>query len=377
MNDTGLTTMSVKIINKNKVYNFIYRERTTSKLQIVQKLQMGLSTVSQNLKVLEEEGLIEKSGFFESTGGRKAQAIQIAPTFKFAIGIGILKDKIHMTAIDLYGAVFCRTAVSHVYASEEAYYEQLGKHLAAFIQENHIPSESVLGVSIATQGIIAQDGQGVSYGVVMDNSDMKLSDFKKYIPYPCRLEHDSKAAAYLELWNHKELKNAVVLLLNPNLGGALITDGAVHQGNHMRSGVIEHLCINQDGPRCYCGKRGCLETYCSANSLEAASGMSVPEFFEKLKSEPSSALSKIWTDYLRHLAFAIGNLDIVLDGDIIISGYLAPFFREEDVRDLLEQINDFTPFPLAREQIVLGTHGQYTPAIGGALIFIEKFVASV
>jgi len=91
MSDKGMTTMAVKKINKNKVYSFIRQEVTTSKLQIVQKLQMGLSTVSQNLKILEEEGLLEKNGYFESTGGRKAQAIQIRRTARISIGIGILK----------------------------------------------------------------------------------------------------------------------------------------------------------------------------------------------------------------------------------------------------------------------------------------------
>ena len=46
--------MNVKMINRNNVYNFIYNEISTSKLQIVQKLQMGISTVSQNIKSLEE-----------------------------------------------------------------------------------------------------------------------------------------------------------------------------------------------------------------------------------------------------------------------------------------------------------------------------------
>lgn len=156
----------------------------------------------------------------------------------------------------------------------------------------------------------------------------------------------------------------------------MITDRIVHQGNHMRSALIEHFCINQDGPLCYCGKRGCLETYCSANYLESASGMSIPAFFETLKNQPST-LSQLWKDYLNHLAFAIRNLNIILDGDIIISGYLAPFFREEDVAYLLEQINTASPFSLTREQILLGTQGQYTPAIGAALTFVENFVASV
>ena len=49
MSEKGLTNISLKKINKSKVYQYIYRKKTTSKLQIVQELQMGLSTVSQNL----------------------------------------------------------------------------------------------------------------------------------------------------------------------------------------------------------------------------------------------------------------------------------------------------------------------------------------
>ena len=71
MIEKGLTNISVKKINRSKVYQYIYRKKITSKLQIVQDLQMGLSTVSQNLNLLEQDGLIEKNGYFKSTGGRE------------------------------------------------------------------------------------------------------------------------------------------------------------------------------------------------------------------------------------------------------------------------------------------------------------------
>ena len=41
MSEKGLTNISLKKINKSKVYQYIYRKKTTSKLQIVQELQMG------------------------------------------------------------------------------------------------------------------------------------------------------------------------------------------------------------------------------------------------------------------------------------------------------------------------------------------------
>ena len=115
----------------------------------------------------------------------------------------------------------------------------------------------------------------------------------------------------------------------------------------MHSGVIEHMCINPDGPLCYCGNHGCLETYCSANALVHSTGLAAKEFFP------------------------------LIDAPIIISGYLAPFFTEEDILYLLKRINTSSPFVLDWNQILVGTHGQYTPAIGAALFYVEQFIQSV
>ena len=377
MSEKGLTTIALKKINRSKIYQYIYRSKLTSKLQIVQDLQMGLSTVSQNLNLLENEGLIEKNGYFDSTGGRKANAIQIVSDFRISIGVGILKNIFHITAIDLYGNTVYTDTIPLTYSNTAAYYQQITDKVKDFIDKNQYPENKILGVSIATQGITSPDNTTVIYGNIMNNTGMRLKDFSRHLPYPCHLEHDSKSAAFLELWNHPELDSAVVLLLNRNLGGAIITNHQIHQGRSMHSGTIEHICVNPDGPLCYCGNRGCLETYCSANSLEQASGMTIKEFFPLLREKKSPQLIQIWEDYLKHLAFAMKNLNLVIDAPIIISGYLAPYFTEEDTDYLLEQINSMTPFELEKEQLLVGTHGQYTPAIGAALYYIEQFIQSV
>ena len=377
MSEKGLTTIALKKINRSKIYQYIYRSKLTSKLQIVQDLQMGLSTVSQNLNLLENEGLIEKNGYFDSTGGRKANAIQIVSDFRISIGVGILKNMFHITAIDLYGNTVYTDTIPLTYSNTAVYYQQITDKVKDFIDKNQYPENKILGVSIATQGITSPDNTTVIYGNIMNNTGMRLKDFSRHLPYPCHLEHDSKSAAFLELWNHPELDSAVVLLLNRNLGGAIITNHQIHQGRSMHSGTIEHICVNPDGPLCYCGNRGCLETYCSANSLEQASGMTIKEFFPLLREKKSPQLIQIWEDYLKHLAFAMKNLNLVIDAPIIISGYLAPYFTEEDTDYLLEQINSMTPFELEEEQFLVGTHGQYTPAIGAALFYVKEFIQSV
>ena len=58
MSNSGMTTIEVKRINRSKVYQMIYEKRSISKQDLAQELHMGLTTVTQNLKALEEDGFI-------------------------------------------------------------------------------------------------------------------------------------------------------------------------------------------------------------------------------------------------------------------------------------------------------------------------------
>ena len=52
-------------------------------------------------------------------------------------------------------------------------------------------------------------------------------------------------------------------------------------------------------------------------------------------------------------------------------------FTEEDIEYLTEHLHTAAPFILDKIQILVGTNGQYTPAIGAALHYVEKFIQSV
>ena len=123
---TGMTTMEVRKINRHNIYTFIYEQKTTSKQAIVEALHLSLSTVTQNLKMLEEEGLICRSGYYESTGGRKAQTIEIVRDAQITLGIDILKDRVHLTAVNLYGEVTAKISRELPFSADDDYYRSLG-----------------------------------------------------------------------------------------------------------------------------------------------------------------------------------------------------------------------------------------------------------
>ena len=84
-------------------------------------------------------------------------------------------------------------------------------------------------------------------------------------------------------------------------------------------------------------------------------------------STVSQNLNAIWQDYLKHLAFAMRNLNMIIDSP-------APYLVPDDLNMLLHLINENNPFSLTADQLLVGTHGQYTPAIGAALHYINRFV---
>lgn len=103
--------------------------------------------------------------------------------------------------------------------------------------------------------------------------------------------------------------------------------------------------------------------------------MPIKDFFNLLHQTQAPNLMQIWRNYLDHLAFAIRNLNLVIDSPVIISGYLAPYFQKTDMRYLLNKVNEGSLFQMTEDQLLVGNHGQYTPAIGAALYYIKKFLA--
>lgn len=371
-----MTTMEVRKINRHSIYTFIYEQKTTSKQQIVDSLHLSLSTVTQNLKLLEEENLICRQGYYESTGGRKARKIEIVRNARTALGIGILKDRIHLAAIDLYGDVIKSSCHELAFAMEDAYYRKLGELVSSFLEEAIPERQTFLGAGIAIQGVISHDGARVSYGPILKNTGLELKDLARYLPCKSLLFHDSKAAAWAELWSRRELNDAVVLLLNNNLGGALILNRQIHYGQSMYGGLIEHISVSPDGPLCYCGSRGCLETYLSADSLKRKAGCDLDTFFKNVRSKKPES-TRLWKEYLQRLAFTIRNLQIFTDAGIVISGLLNDYMLPEDFSRIKELTDKCRPFSVQGSRLLAGQHGPLAPATGAALFFVKDWLEQV
>lgn len=367
-----LTTAEIKKRNCEKIFNYIYNNKRTSKQTIAQTLSLSLPTVSQNLKLLEEQGFIIRSGFYESTGGRKAQIIHCVEDARIAIGAAVLKERIHLGAIDLFGNIIKDVTISLPFQNTSSYYREFGRFICRLADELPYDKEHILGVGIAIQGLVSPDGETVVYGIILQNDNSSRQNFQQYIPFPCRLLHDTEAAAAAEFWKNDAITDAVYLVLNQNMGGALITGGRLHHG----SGIVEHMTLVPDGKPCYCGKNGCVEAYCSANSLRQESGLPLELFFQQLRANDSRCVS-VWTQYLRSLALAIDNIRMLVDCQFMIGGLLQQYMIPEDFDLLAQYIYEQSSFPKFPVSFIQSRYGHKASMIGAALSYIDSFLKHI
>ena len=94
---------------------------------------------------------------------------------------------------------------------------------------------------------------------------------------PTLLEHDAAAACYGEyrFGAGREFRHLVYVTLGTGIGGGIIIDGRLYGGASGAAGEVGHLIIDESGPLCGCGNRGCLEAFASGRAIarEAAAAL--------------------------------------------------------------------------------------------------------
>lgn len=368
----GLTTAEIKKKNCEKIFTYIYKSKRTSKQTIAQALSLSMPTVSQNLKILESLHLIERNGFYESTGGRKAQMIRCIPDSRIAIGVSVLEDSVQIGAVDLFGSILKEETYTIHFQNKASYYQQVGNFVCTLTAALPYKKEEILGIGISIQGLVSSDGERIIYGNILQNTNSCRDDFQAYLPYPCRLIHDTEASATAEFWNNDSVQAAICLILNRNFGGALVMNGHIHQG----SGIIEHMTLHPDGKPCYCGKHGCAEAYCSANSLRQLSGLPFELFFQQLRAG-SKKCRTIWTGYLKELALAIDNMRMLINCQFMISGFLQRYIEPDDLKLLEELVYKQTAFPDIPVTFTQGKHGPSAAMLGAAIYYIDSYIKHI
>ena len=89
---------------------------------------------------------------------------------------------------------------------------------------------------------------------------------------PVKLENDANCALVGEAYAGagQGIKNIVMLTFGTGVGGAVMSRGQIYRGADCEHPELGHVLIASDGPKCYCGQRGCLESFVSGSAFGRA-----------------------------------------------------------------------------------------------------------
>ena len=130
-------------------------------------------------------------------------------------------------------------------------------------------------VGIGTPGVVDGDN-----GVVLAASNLNFSNvplrelLNKELGLPIFVANDADAAAYGEFMagagkteNGKHIENMLAITLGTGVGSGIIINSKIYNGCGHAGGEFGHSIIQVNGRQCSCGRKGCVDVYCSATGL--------------------------------------------------------------------------------------------------------------
>ena len=366
----------IKQKNRANIYQLFRQYNELSRQDVVSKLQISLPTVNQNLQNLQNEGLICESGSIGNTGGRKAKAYSLVKDARTAIGIDLTKNHITVVAVDLTGSIIAKKRIVKPFERTDEYYKLLGETVEQIIRDAGIDRSKVLGAGIGIPGLVTPDKDTVYYGGVLNCTGATKNEFSKYIKLSTRLYHDVDASGFAEMWYNPDIKNAFYIMLSNSIGGTIYINNNQYFGENLRGGEVGHLIIEPGGKKCYCGRRGCFDAYCSATVLSSLTGGNLAVFFSLLKSGNEEACER-WDVYLHHLANTVFDLRMLFDCPIIIGGYIGEYIDEylDDLKSIIAKDNK--AFDNNLDYILPCKFKMHATAVGAALYYISDFLRQI
>lgn len=168
-----------------------------------------------------------------------------------------------------------------------------------------------------------------------------VGELKKHLGMPVFATNDANAAALGESFAGaaKSYPNSVFITLGTGVGGGIILDNKLFEGNRSAGAEIGHMVIRMGGEKCTCGRKGCFEAYASATALirqtqramekdkasklweicpnlEDVNGKTA---FDGMRAGDKTA-EKVVKNYIAYLAEGIANLANIFRPDAIVLG---------------------------------------------------------
>ncbi|MCA1305518.1 ROK family transcriptional regulator [Microbacterium esteraromaticum] len=296
--------------NRALVLQTLYHAGELSRADLARETGLTRVTISDLVSELIADEIVKEKGTRESSGpGKPATLIDIDRGGHQIIGIDLSgPSRFEGAVMNLDGEVIARDTIDRPPGDDgEAGFAGMLELARRMIAASDRP---ILGVGIGTQGVVSADGVVLS-SPNLGWQGMPLRDrTRDELDLPVIVGNDANAAVLAEYTFGGDRSDFMLIKVGRGVGAGLITGGQPLTGSRFAAGEIGHVVVGTDGgPRCVCGRDGCLEAWVNVVRLRSA-----------IAESPASR-EEILRDAGARLAIGIAPIVAALDlSDIILSG---------------------------------------------------------
>ncbi|MDT0268421.1 ROK family transcriptional regulator [Streptomyces sp. DSM 44915] len=381
------------------VLDVIRAAGTISRVGLVRATGFTGATISTVVRRLIDDGLVLESGRAESTGGKRRVLLQLNQSSRFAVGVHLDHAGLTYVLTNLGGSVVARMSRAGIGTEEPpVIMDRMATEVDALIDGAGVDRSRILGLGLVAPGPMNQSsGMRLSPPTMRHWEDYPLaSTLEAATRLPVVLDNDATAAALGEHWSGDVggTSTFAAIYMGTGIGSGMMVNGITYRGASGNAGEIGHICLDVNGPECWCGARGCTEILAGPGAVVAAARADTalarsaglpeaperPRWLADFAAITRAALRgdvparRLLEDSARHLAVAARTLANVMDLEqLVLTGpslaiagsFYLPVVREELDRSFFSRATHSVTVRLSRSAAT-------APAIGAAALVLQS-----
>ncbi|MCE5314098.1 MAG: ROK family protein [Armatimonadota bacterium] len=332
----------VKRNNRAQLALAVHRQPSVSRADLARITGLSITCVCNLIDEMLSEHQLKEVGSALGPRGRPVALYDIDPDGPPVAGIWLTPESSQIAVADAAGKVLARRIVNYGPQDDtsETVIPAVAQTVKRCVEAAGKELSSLRGVGVAVSGYVDQKlGTMDGWRALGRNERVPVAPMlEKMLGVPVIIENDVRAGALAQQWFSNEAQDGGTLYITvgDGIGGAYVLDGKVVRGAHDMALVLEHVCVDPNGPMCFCGNQGCLGTFSTDTALikkiwpdavESSWRMPhderiklVKKAIELAQSGDTTAYAALTDGMIGHLGLALANLVNILDVRTVFVG---------------------------------------------------------
>ena len=270
----GADLRLMRELNRLLILNCVRSPGPTTRVAVAQRTGLSRTTVSSIVDELLADNLLVEGQTLDAapTGGRRATLLHFNANAGYVIGVDLGRSHLTLLLTNLAGDIIARRSGPFDAAlGPEHCLQQVIACLMSFTAERQIGWHQIIGIGMGIPGPMDAASRMLVRPPRMpgwDHFDI-LSVMERACKVPIYLDNDANMGARGEsqYGAGRTVENLAYIKLATGIGCGLIMKGDIYRGSGGTAGELGHVTIDDNGPLCDCGNRGCLEAMAGAAAV--------------------------------------------------------------------------------------------------------------